>query len=46
MLGEVVYTPDNFIAEQIATLGPVLDSVKNLDIILSTFMSSALTLAQ
>ena len=33
MLGEVVYTPDNFIAEQVATLRPVLDMVKNLDII-------------
>ena len=31
MLGEVVYTPDNFIAEQVTTLRPVLDSVKNLD---------------
>ena len=33
MLGQVVYTPDNFIAEQVATLRPVLDTVKNLDII-------------
>ena len=33
MLGEVVYTPDNFIAEQVATLRPVLDTVKTLDII-------------
>ena len=33
MLGEVVYTLDNFIAEQVATLRPVLDTVKNLDII-------------
>ena len=33
MLGEVVYTPVNFIAEQVATLLPVLDTVKNLDII-------------
>ena len=33
MLGEVVDTPDNFIAEQVATLRPVLNTVKNLDII-------------
>ena len=31
MLGEVVYTLDNFIAEQVTTLRPVLDSVKNMD---------------
>ena len=33
MLGEVVYTPVNFIAEQVVTLLPVLNTVKNLDII-------------
>ena len=33
MLGELVDTPDNFIAEQVATLRPVLNTVKNLDII-------------
>ena len=31
MLGDVVYTPDSFIAEQVTTLRPVLDAVKNLD---------------
>ena len=29
MLGEIVYTPDSFISEQVGTLRAVLDSVKN-----------------
>ena len=29
MLGEIVYTPDSFISEQVGTLQAVLDSVKN-----------------
>ena len=31
MLGEIVYTPDSFIAEQLVTLRSVLDSVKSND---------------
>ena len=29
MLGEIVYTPNSFISEQVGTLRAVLDSVKN-----------------